>query len=91
MNRHGARILIAAVLVVAVGTMGVAQYTKADFGKTNVWMNITNMKTNTVKTLKWEASGFQFESNVPVAVDSLKEKKIKQIFGTNEFKFTWVL
>lgn len=91
MNKHGARILIVAVLVVAVGTMGVAQYAKADFGKTSVLMNITNMKTNTVKTLKWETDGFQFERNISVVVDPLKEKKVKQIFGTNEFKFTWQL
>jgi hypothetical protein len=91
MNKYDARVIVAVVLAVAIGSAGIAQSVHADFSRKSVWMNVVNMKTNTAKTLEWEAKGYQFEKDIPVQIDELKERKIKQIFGTKEFKFTWQL
>lgn len=91
MNKLNARVLVVITLTIVLGTIGMTPQPQAnaDFGTTTVLMNITNTKTNTVKTLEWGADRYQFEENFAVNVDDLKEKKIKQIFGTNEFVFTW--
>ena len=82
---------VAIVLTVAIGLMPLAQHANADYGNKTVMMTITNTKTNNVKMLKWDMSRYQFEENIKVPVDNLKEKKIEQIFNTNKFVFTWQL
>lgn len=86
MNRN---MLPIVALAVIIGIMGLAQQVNADFGTHTIWMNIKNTKTDTVKTVEWTSERFLFEKNIPVDVDHLKVKKIKQIFGTNKFTFTW--
>ena len=84
-----ARIIPIITLAVIVGSMGLVQQASAEFGTTMVWMTVTNTKTDTVKTSEWASEGYLFERSIPIDVDDLKEKKIKQIFGTTKFTFTW--
>lgn len=84
------RILPIMTLAVMVGTIGLVQQASAEFGEHKVWMSITNTKTGTVKTMEWTSTAFLFEAgSIPVDVDHLKERKVKQIFGTTDFTFTW--
>jgi len=84
-----ARILSIITLVAMFGSIGLVQQASAEVGAAKVWMTITNTKTDTVKTLQWIPDRYLFEKSIPVDVDHLKEKKIKQIFGTTKFTFTW--
>lgn len=83
------RIIPIVALAAMVGTMGLTQQVSADTGMQKVWMTITNTKTDTVKVVEWESQRYLFEKNIPFDVDDIKEKKIKRIFGTNKFTFTW--
>lgn len=90
MNKH-LKIAGIVMLCVAAGMIGLAGVASAEVGKPAVWMSITNTKTGTMKTLKWEPDGYEFEKKVTISVDDMKDRKIKQVFGTNEFRFTWQL
>lgn len=91
MNMQSTRLAAIMAITLAIGSIGIAQQVRAGLGKTAVMMEITNMKTNTTKMVQWEVDRYQFEENFPVQVDDLKVRKIKQIFNTNEFTFTWQL
>jgi Ni/Co efflux regulator RcnB len=86
-----ARIILVIALTVMVGSMALAQQASAELSTNKVWMTITNTKTDTVKTVEWTYERYLFERNIPIDVDDLKEQKIKRIFGTMKFTFTWQL
>ncbi len=83
------RILLIIALATMVGSMVLVQQASAEFGERKVWMTITNTRTDTVKTIEWTSDRFLFESSVTVDVHWLQLKKIKDVFGTNKFTFTW--
>lgn len=82
----GANIAIIA-MVVLVTSVALAQHTDAMLVPRNVVMTITNTNTDTVKTIEWTVNKYSFEKDKSIDIDDMKLKKIKEIFGTNEFIF----
>ena len=81
--------ILAIALAAIVGSMGLVQYANADFGPQDIWMSITNTKTGTVKLLKWQVEKHLFEENISIELDQTMGKKIENIFGTTQFRFTY--
>jgi hypothetical protein len=81
--------ILAIALAAIVGSMGLVQYANADFGPQEIWMSITNTKTDTVKLLKWQVGKHLFEENISIDLDHMMGKKIENIFGTTQFRFTY--
>jgi hypothetical protein len=78
-------------IALVVGSTALVQRASADLGYTTVTMSVINTKTNAEKTMQWDVYRYQFEQNFPVPVDDLMERKIKQIFKTNQLIFTYQL
>jgi len=82
-----AMIAIAALILPIV----LADQVHAQSGKQqqNVWLKVTNTKTGTVHVTEWPLAAYQFEKNIPIDVPDFKASKIKKIFGTDAFTFTF--
>ncbi len=76
-----------AALVAIVGSMGIAQQVRAEFGTDAFWMSITNTKTGTVKELKWDVSRYHFQKKILINIDDFTVEKIRQVFGKDRFEF----
>src|SRR5574341_1532883 len=81
--------ILAIALAAMVGSMGLVQYANADYGTQEIWMSITNTKTGAVKLLKWQVEKHLFEENISIDLDHMMGKKIENIFGTTQFRFTY--
>ncbi len=54
-----------------------------------VLLKVTNTKTQTVHVTEWDLAAYQFEENIPVDVPDFRLSKLKRIFGTDSFTFTY--
>jgi hypothetical protein len=77
--------IVALMLPIALTIQADAQ-SKADL---KVWLKVVNTKTGTERVTEWELGAYQFEENIPIDVPAFKVSKIKKIFDTDSFAFTF--
>ena len=76
----------ALILPVALAAQANSQSEKTEL---KVWLKVTNTKTGTVHTAEWVLGAYQFENNIPIDVPDFKVAKMKKIFSTDAFTFTF--
>jgi hypothetical protein len=76
---------VALMLPVTLAIQADAQ-SKADL---KVWLKVVNTKTGTERVTEWKLGAYQFEENIPIDVPAFKVAKIKKIFDTDSFAFTF--
>jgi hypothetical protein len=57
--------------------------------KITIWLKVTNTKTQTIHVTEWTPGAYQFEENIPIDVPDFRLTKLKRIFGTDSFTFTF--
>jgi hypothetical protein len=87
MKKLFAIIAIAALILPII----LAEQAHAQSGKQQlqVWLKVTNTKTDTIHVTEWTLRAYQFEKNIPIDVPDFKVSKIKKIFGTDSLTFTF--
>jgi hypothetical protein len=78
--------IVALILPIALAVQVDAQSSKADL---KVWLKVVNTKTGTESVTEWKLGAYQFEENIPIDVPAFKVAKIKKIFDTDSFAFTF--
>ncbi len=85
------KLLIMVVIAALILPVILADQAHAQIGKQQeeVWLKVTNTKTGTVHMTTWKIGSYQFEQNIPIDVPDYKLFKIKKIFGSDKFTFTF--
>ena len=85
------KILAIIAIAALILPIAIAHQVHAQSGKQEmkVWLKVTNTKTGTVRVTEWPLGAYQFEENIPIDVPDHKVSKIKKIFGTDAFTFTY--
>jgi len=78
--------IVALILPIALAVQADAQSSKADL---KVWLKVVNTKTGAERVTEWKLGAYQFEENIPIDVPAFKVAKIKKIFDTDSFAFTF--
>jgi hypothetical protein len=78
--------IVALMLPIALAIQADAQSSKADL---KVWLKVVNTKTGTERVTEWDLGAYQFEENIPIDVPAFKVAKIKKIFDSDSFAFTF--
>ncbi|GEM_PF-1415875 len=77
--------IVALMLPITLAIQADAQ-SKADL---KVWLKVVNTKTGTERVTEWDLGAYQFEENIPIDVPAFKVAKIKKIFDSDSFAFTF--
>ena len=78
--------IVALILPIALALQADAQSSKTDL---KVWLKVVNTKTGTERVTEWKLGAYQFEENIPIDVPAFKVAKIKKIFDSDSFAFTF--
>ncbi|MGH9922463.1 MAG: hypothetical protein ACRD38_06905 [Nitrososphaerales archaeon] len=78
--------IVALILPIALAVQADAQSSKADL---KVWLKVVNTKTGIERVTEWKLGAYQFEENIPIDVPAFKVAKIKKIFDSDSFAFTF--
>jgi len=85
------KLLVTIAIAALILPVILADQAHAQVGKQQevVWLKVTNTKTGTVHITTWKVGSYQFEKNIPIDVPDHEVLKIKKIFGTEKFTFTF--